>query len=232
MCGRFTLTIHQLGSVIEAVGAFVAPEVLATHTPRFNVAPSNDHVLLRHQGGRREVVRASWGLINHWSADPSVAFKQINARAETLSVRPAYRDAFARRRCLLPADGFYEWRGPRGQRQPIWFHRPDRAVMWFAGLYESWSHPETGEQKRTFTVITTSPNSLVAEVHDRMPAIISPGEFDRWLHGPKPSGVLKAAPPDALRASPASLRVNSAANDDPGLLDPDDPLVAKQLTLF
>ena len=232
MCGRFTLTVHQMGDVLEQLGAFVAPEHLASYRPRYNVAPGNMHWILRHARGRRELLPASWGLINHWSTDEAVGFKQINARAETLAVRPAYRDAFASRRCVLPADGFYEWRGPRGAREPMWFHRSDGGLLWLAGLYESWTDPRSGEVRKTFTIVTTEANERVRPVHDRMPAIVSVDRLDDWLVGEPRPDLLTPAPDELLQVRPASPRVNSAEHDDPGLLDPDDPLARKQLSLF
>jgi putative SOS response-associated peptidase YedK len=238
MCGRFTLTIHQFGSVIESLSdlgqaVHVDPELVASYRPRYNVAPGNSHWILRSKAGRRELLPADWGLINHWSKDPSVAFKQINARAETLAQRPAYREAFRQRRCVIPADGFYEWTGPKGARQPIWFHPPSPGqLILFAGLYEGWTDPRTGEVRRTFTVITTEPNLVVREVHDRMPALLAPAAVEAWLTGDRPGDVLRAAPDDMLVPQPASPRVNSAANDDPRLLDVDDPEAKRQLSLF
>lgn len=242
MCGRFTLTVHQLGSVIEQLGAFAEPGIVETYRPRYNIAPGATHFLLRHtaaspgrvgdQGGRREVVPAAWGLINHWSTDQSVAFKQINARAETLTQRPAFREAFRRRRCLLPADGFYEWRGTRGAREAMWFHNPDGDLLWFAGLYEGWADPTTGEMRRTFTIVTTDANDVVRDTHDRMPVIVAESDLDQWMIGDEPERLLRPAPAKVLVAQPASPRVNSARHDDAGLLDPDDPLVRKQLSLF
>ncbi len=232
MCGRFTLTIHHFGELIEALGAELAPELLASFRPRYNIAPGNSHWILRCEAGRREILPADWGLINRWSTDPAAGFKQINARAETLAERPAYREAYRQRRCLLPADGFYEWRGPASSREPVWFHAEDRSVFWIAGLYEGWHDPKRGSVRTTFTIITTEANATVAEVHDRMPAIVRPEQIEPWLSGSDPARALGPAPVKALVGSPASRRVNSAAHDDPDLLDPNDPRVPKQLDLF
>jgi putative SOS response-associated peptidase YedK len=240
MCGRFTLTIHQLGDVVAALNAVIEESLLSEYRPRYNVAPGDRHWLLRSarasgkpsDARRREIIPADWGLINHWSKDPSIAFKQINARAETLTQRPAWRDAFRSRRCILPADGFYEWRGPKGAREPLWFHRPDRGLLLFAGLYDGWVDPDTGEVRKTFTIITTTPNELVEPIHDRMPVIIDPEHIDQWLGGAEPAALLAPPPASLLEFHPASPRVNSARNDDPECLDPDDPNVKKQLSLF
>ena len=183
MCGRFTLTVHQLGDVAEQLGASIDPELLEQYHPRYNVAPCESHWLLRSKAGRREVIPADWGLINHWSKDARVAYQQINARMETLAERPTYRDAFRSRRCVIPADGFYEWRGPKGAREPLWFHPPEGGLLLFAGLYEGWVDPVTGEVMKTFTIVTSPPNELVRPIHDRMPAIVPTDRLDEWLEG-------------------------------------------------
>lgn len=232
MCGRFTLTVHQLGDVVEQLDASIDEAFLDAYRPRYNVAPGEQHWLLRSKEGRRQILPADWGLINHWSKDPRVAYKQINARAETLAERPAYRDAFRSRRCLIPADGFYEWRGPKGQREPLWFHPADGGLLLLAGLYEGWMDPVTGEVKKTFTIVTTEPNELVRPIHDRMPAIVPATRIDAWLVGEAPEKVLGPAEEGALVMHPASPRLNRAGEDDPDLLDPDDPQVKKQMSLF
>ena len=232
MCGRFTLTVHQLGDVVDLLGATIDETQLEHYRPRYNVAPGEAHWLLRHKDGERQVVPAQWGLINHWAKDPRVGFKQINARAETLAKRPAYREAFRQRRAVVIADGFYEWRGPKGAREPLWFHPRDRGLLLMAGLYESWKSPDTGEFLRTFTVITTTPNRVVAPIHDRMPAVIAQTALDDWLIGETPARLLGPAPDDHLVMHPASPRLNQAGQDDPDVLDPDDPRARRQLGLF
>ena len=232
MCGRFTLTVHQLGDVVEQLDATIDAILLDDFRPRYNVAPGERHWLLRSKEGRRQIIPADWGLINHWAKDPRVAYKQINARAETLAERPAYRDAFRSRRCIIPADGFYEWRGPKGQREPLWFHPAEGGLLLLAGLYEGWMDPVTGEVKKTFTIVTTEPNDLVRPIHDRMPAIVPAHRLDEWLVGEAPQKVLGPAADDMLVMDPASPRLNRAGEDDPDLLDPDDPLVKKQMSLF
>lgn len=229
MCGRFTLTVHHISSSLERLGVNWAPEVLEGYRPRYNIAPSNRHWFLRSDAARRELVPATWGLINHWSKDPSVAFKQINARAETLAERPAFREAFKKRRCVIPADGFYEWHGPKGARDPVWFHGADGGLLWFAGLFEDWVRPQTGEVKTTFTIVTTAANELVSSVHNRMPALIAEGDFDAWLEGEAPGALLRPAPVDRLKARPVSRRVSSVKYDDPACLE---PASSKQIKLF
>jgi len=232
VCGRFTLTVQQLGDIVELLGAEIDPPLADRYSARYNIAPGDQHWILRSKAGRREIVAANWGLVNHWSKDRSAAFRQINARAETLSVRPAYREAFRSRRCVLPADGFYEWRGPKGAREPLWFHRSDGGLMLFAGLYEGWIDPTTGEVSDTFTIITTEANEVVKPIHDRMPAIIAAEAIDDWVAGDAPERLLAAPPVTGLAVRPASPRVNDANNDDPNCLSADDPLAHTQLSLF
>jgi putative SOS response-associated peptidase YedK len=239
MCGRFTLTVDNLASLAEQLGIVATPEQIALHRPRYNIAPGDACWLVRSRDGLRELILAHWGLVNHWAKDRSIGYKQINARAETLAERPAFRDAFRSRRCVVLADGFYEWRGPRGQREPLWFHAPDRGPLFLAGLHESWTAPASGslqapagERLRTFTIVTTAPNALVRPIHDRMPLILGVQDLDRWLLGDDPASLLRPAPDDALLASPASPRVNRVEHDDPDLLDPDDPRISRQMGLF
>ena len=221
MCGRFTLTVERLELVAEGLQAFVEPQWLEAYRPRYNVAPGDRHWVLRSGAGRRELVPAFWGLVPSWAQDPSVGFRQINARAETLTERRAWRSAFQSRRCVVPTDGFYEWQGPAKARRPIWFHAPDRSLLLLAGLWEDWSSPTTGEGRTTFTVITTAAAEPVLQVHDRMPALLAPEAVESWLRGPEPGRLLGPAPAGMLVASLASRRVNSPANDDPRCLEPE-----------
>ena len=232
MCGRFTLTVHHIGDIAESIEAWLDPISAASYRPRFNVAPTDTHWIGREKAGRRELLPADWGLVNHWATSKSAGAKQINARAETLSKTPAFRDAYRSRRCVVPADGFYEWRGPKRAREPIWFHAPDRSLIWLAGLYEGWTDPGTGERHRTFTIVTTAANAIVAEVHDRMPALIKRADVASWLAGDDTRALLAPAPRESLIGTLASRRVNSVEHDDPALLDPGDPGATRQLDLF
>jgi putative SOS response-associated peptidase YedK len=241
MCGRFTLTLPDYGTLARTLGVEVDPELAALYRPRYNVAPTDVHVVLRAKGGRREVVLARWGLVSSWAPDRSGAAKQINARSETAAQKPAFRDAFERRRCVVPADGFFEWAGPKGKRRPIWYHPAEGGLLRLAGLYESWRDPATGERERTFTILTTDANALVAPVHDRMPAVLLPADVDAWLGGPPGTeaegaeaarSLLRPAPPELLVATPVSPRVNAVGNDDPGCLAPEAPPAGETLSLF
>lgn len=227
MCGRFTLAIPSVTDLAEILGASFDPDLEAFYRPRYNIAPTNLHLVLRLSDSHRELVPARWGLVNRWAKDASAASRQINARSETAREKPAYRDAFERRRCVIPADGFYEWSGPKGARRPLWFHPPKGGLLHLAGLYESWSNPATGEQERTFTVLTTPANDVVAPVHDRMPAILDPADLDLWLatpHKGEPStaeaaaALLRPAPHDLLVTRWVSPRVNATGYDAPDLI--------------
>jgi putative SOS response-associated peptidase YedK len=220
MCGRFTLTYRKAELVAAELG--VPVESLGDYRPRYNIAPGQWHRIMRIEYEDRELLPARWGLVNHCVKDRNQGYKQINSRAETAHTRPAFRDAFKKRRCIVPADGFYEWAGPKGQRQPIWFHRPDGGLLLFAGLYESWQ-PVPGEWEPTFTIMTTDANATVAPVHNRMPVILPEGLADNWLYPrEEDAGALRSllvpAGPDVLIATPASMRVNSVKNDDPDVL--------------
>ena len=232
MCGRFTLAIEDQEQLAKLLGADADAFLQHQYRARYNIAPTDEHWIVRVKREQRELLPAKWGLVNHWSKDAKKAARQINARAESIDTRAAFRDAFKARRCVVPADGYYEWTGAKDNRQPHWFHRPDRGVFLMAGLYESWfppgselstSDPTNNQPQRTFTIITTGANALSAPIHDRMPVIL-PGEdaIDAWLFGEDDPDRLKRllapAPDDLLVVSRVSQRANSVKNDDPDLL--------------
>jgi putative SOS response-associated peptidase YedK len=172
----------------------------------------------------RTVLPAKWGLVNFWAKDAKRAAQQINARAETLAKSNAFREAFAQRRCVVPADGFYEWEGTAAARRPIWFHREDGGLIYFAGLYESWQ-PQPEQWQRTFTIVTTEPNGLIAPIHNRMPVVLPADLVDIWLDPQeedleKLQKLLRPAAEDALVARRVSQRANSVKNDDPACIEP------------
>ncbi|HEY8171849.1 MAG TPA: SOS response-associated peptidase [Dehalococcoidia bacterium] len=229
MCGRFTLTRKSFRELATELDAFYDEEFTELYRPRFNVAPTDPHWIVRTKQERRELLPAKWGLVNSWSKSAKGAFKQINARSESALTRPAFREAFEKRRCVVPADGFFEWKGAKEARRPIWFHAPDAGLLLFAGLYETWHDPLVGDRQRTFTILTTSANNVVAPVHDRMPVILPAERVDDWLHIPTRNAVVYAndlrtllAPADerTLVATEVSRRVNSVANDDEACLAP------------
>jgi putative SOS response-associated peptidase YedK len=201
----------------------VPVESLPHYEPRYNIAPTDEHFIVRMKNEERQVLPATWGLVNTWAKDAKRAAAQINARSETVDTSGAFRDAFTRRRCVVPATGFFEWDRTTKVRQPYWFHRPGGKLVFFAGLHESWQ-PEPGRWHRTFTILTTAANELVAPVHDRMPVVLDERSADLWMFPSTAPRDLKAllhpAPPEALIATAVSTRVNKVENDDPGILEP------------
>ena len=229
MCGRFTLSRKDLSGLASALGASVDDADLALYRPRYNIAPTDMHWILRTKFEERQLLPARWGLVNSWASDAKGAFKQINARSETAPTRPAFRDAFERRRCAVPADGFFEWSGAKDARRPIWFHPPGGELLLFAGLYESWLDSRSATKIRTVTILTTEANAIVAPVHDRMPVILPPDRLDEWLFVPAQDAgsqttrvreLMHPAAEDVLVATEVSRRVNSVANDDAACLAP------------
>jgi putative SOS response-associated peptidase YedK len=230
MCGRFILTaaerelLERLGYVVSDAGAF---------PPRYNIAPTQPIAIVREESRGRRLALARWGLVPAWAKDPGRFPLLINARAEEIVEKPAFRNAVRYRRCLVPATGFYEWRrGPsgkaaRGARQP-WLLRPhDGRLIAFAGIWETWSDAE-GSEIDSACIITTDANATVAPIHGRMPAIVAPEDFATWLAGDLHEAIalLRPAPDSLLTAFPVSDRVNRAESDDPGLIEPVAPLRA------
>ena len=220
MCGRYT--VRSIQPVAELFGISLPPQF----QPRYNVAPTQD-VLVVRASARDDVQRVTlrrgdmlrWGLVPSWADDPAVGNRMINARAETAADRPAFRDAMKRRRCLIPADGFYEWQKQEGskRKQPYLIHMKGDRPFAFGGLWEWWRRGD--ERLETVTILTTSPNELVAPIHDRMPVIVKPDDFDRWLDPSVGAGdvadLLKPYPAEEMEAGPVGLNVNNPANDDP-----------------
>lgn len=208
MCGRFTLFADQR-LVLDHFGIRDAPALL---TPRYNIAPSQDIAAVRQGTEGRELVMLRWGLVPSWAKEPATGFPMINARAETVATKPAYRTAFRRRRCLIPADGFYEWKQADG-KQPYRFTVGD-GLFAFAGLWEHWQGP-AGEAVESCTILVTDANDLVRRVHDRMPVIVDPTDYAFWLDPgiTEPEALrplLTPFPADRMRAWPVSRKVNRA----------------------
>jgi putative SOS response-associated peptidase YedK len=224
MCGRFTLR-RPLKAITEAFGLGQAPD----WAPRYNLAPTQNVLVLRQQEGQagREGVLMRWGLIPSWADDKGIGASLINARAETVSSKPAFRAAFQRRRCLVPADGFYEWKPEDGKRQPYFFTRSDDGLFAFAGLWEVWQ--KDGQRLETVSILTTAANEVVRPVHDRMPVILPQGAEALWL-GPQSGDaaglaeLLRPFPADEMRSRPVSTAVNSAKNEGPACIEPAGPL--------
>lgn len=237
MCGRFT----QSRAWSELVGLYGITESPSPSNfqPRYNIAPTQDIAVVRpaadSRGSReqsRELAMLRWGLVPFWAKDTSIGARMINARAESVRSKPAFREAFRRRRCLIVADGFYEWRkGAEGRKQPYYITREGNAPFAFAGLWESWG-PEDGERLQTCTIITTRASEAIAWIHERMPVMLEPGQFGSWI---APDLALDAAEAmlapysGALMAYPVRTRVNSVRNDDAACIAPapsaPDPLL-------
>jgi putative SOS response-associated peptidase YedK len=239
MCGRFTLTRKDFRALATELEAAFDESVASLYRPRYNIAPTDQHWIVREKQEQRQILPAKFGLVNSWAKDAKAAARQINARSESALTRPAFREAFEKRRCIVPADGFFEWIGAKEARRPIWFHAPDGALILFAGLYESWRDPKTEEWMRTFTILTTAPNAVVEPIHDRMPVILARDVIDDWLHVPTRNAetyaeglkkLLAPAREDVLVATEVSRRANSVANDDEGVLEPanDSQLAASE----
>jgi putative SOS response-associated peptidase YedK len=190
--------------------------------PRYNIAPTQDVPIVRltRERDARELILVRWGLVPYWAEDIAIGNRLINARAESIERAPAFREAYRRRRCLVPADGFFEWKKEGKARHPLLVRRRGGASFAFAGLWERWKQPD-GSVLRSCTIITCPPNELVAPVHDRMPVILDPVDFERWLD-PQAAGreLLKPCPAEWLEAFPVNPKVNSPANDDPECIAP------------
>ena len=228
MCGRFTLTPENVELVAAALGIAPSEMFEERYTPRWNIAPMQEHWIARSDGEERAITHATWGLVNWWESSRREGAKHINARAETLAARRPFRDAFQATRCVIPADGFFEWVGDAKERRPFWFHRPDREVFVFAGLYVQARLRTEVAPMITFTIITTGANGTVAPIHDRMPVILEDDDaIEEWLY-PRQSAerlhaLLRPMADRFLVASAVSTRVNSVMHDDPACLEEADP---------
>jgi putative SOS response-associated peptidase YedK len=193
--------------------------------PSWNVAPTDEVYAIAQHEGARTLGKFRWGLIPWYSDSPKVASKHINARAETVASKPAFKDSFARRRCIVPADGFYEWeRLESGGKLPHFIHSVDGEPLALAGLWASWRDPE-GERITTCTIVTTKPNELVGKIHDRMPVVLPSGSWERWLDpsfddDPSLRSLLVAAGRGTLIEYPVSTLVNSVKNNFPECAEP------------
>ncbi len=216
MCGRYRLSRRK--QILEEYFASVSGE--EEWSPRFNIAPTQSVPVIRQNSKEpvRELSLVRWGLIPSWAKDPSAAAKMINARSETAGTKPAFRDALKYRRCLIPADGFYEWQRTGKAKQPYCFEVNDGQLFAFAGIWDRW-RDGSGRTVETCSILTTTPNAVTSTVHDRMPVILDPDGYDLWLDpGMKDVSVVSELlkPYDArlMRCYLVSTRVNSVANDD------------------
>jgi len=226
MCGRFVSATppDQVAGYFD-IGE---PEVLLE--PSYNVAPTNDVYAVLSDGTARHLDAFHWGLVPLWAKDPKIGSKMINARAETLAEKNAYKSAFKKRRCIIPADGFYEWKKdpaapPKTKKQPYFIHRPDDEPYAFAGLWEVWRGPDKDQEPlRSCTIITTSPNEEMAKIHDRMPVILPPSAWDTWLDRDNDDldllgKLLVPSAPQIITMHPVSYDVNKVSNKDASLIE-------------
>lgn len=220
MCGRYTLIANQ-----EAVRLlFALPELdERLLVPRYNIAPTQPVVVVRQGPKAREFLPMRWGLIPWWAKEPQKLPLLINARADGIAAKPAFRDAFRYRRCLVPASGFYEWQARgKGSKQPFYAHPEDGGIVAFAGLWETWSGAD-GSEIDTAAIVTTDANERLKPVHHRMPVVVAPEDFEAWLspdtQPAEAQALLRPAPEPLFALTPVSTRVNAVANDDAGLLE-------------
>jgi putative SOS response-associated peptidase YedK len=220
MCGRFTLKtpVEQLSE------KFRFPEIIPLK-PRYNIAPSQDVAVIRRlpDDQERKLAMLRWGLIPAWAKDPAKARQPINAKSETVAELPTFRVAFRQRRCLIPTDGFYEWKQESGRKQPVYIYMKDREPFAFAGLWERWVGEEA-EFIESCTILTTEPNDLLEPIHNRMPVILDPTQYDLWLdpdvqQPDKLRPLLHSYPSESMTFYPVNLRVNNPKHDDPLCLE-------------
>ena len=221
MCGRFSLIDPK--TVFERLGVTPPPEL--NLKPRYNIAPGQDFPVILLEDGRLQPKLMRWGLIPFWAKDPKIGYKTINARSEGIEAKPAFRDSFKKKRCLIPADGFYEWRPIAGvnKKIPIRFTVGDNEPFVFAGLWSSWKH-EDAEPVRTFTILTTAADGVFSPIHDREPVILSKEQSQVWLDPAADAGKLKELlvpfPAMRLRGYEVSTVVNSGKVDEPACVEP------------
>lgn len=206
-------------ALVERFGVDEYPSAIV---PSYNIAPTQTVVAVRVEDGRKRLEGLRWGLIPPWADDPEIGGRMINARSETVAEKPSYRRAFKERRCLVLADGFYEWRKTSSGKQPFYIRMKDESPFAFAGLWESWRN---GEEVRSCTILTTEPNRLVAALHNRMPVILHREDYGMWLdpdfEEKEPlTSLLKSYPAEAMEAYPVSRRINKPSNNDPGCIEP------------
>ena len=217
MCGRYTLKTP----VDDLARQFEVDEYPSSLTPSYNIAPTQQVATVLVEDGKRKLEMLHWGLIPSWAGDPAIGNRMINARAETVATKPSYRSAFKSRRCLILADGFFEWRKTSNGKQPFYIHMEDGSPFAFAGLWESWKN---GREIRSCTIITTDPNELVGEIHNRMPVILHSEDYEMWLDPDfdekEPlTTLLKPYPASEMEAYPVSRKVNKPSNNQPECIE-------------
>ena len=216
MCGRFALKSPP-AKLVERFGL----DECADFAPHYNIPPGTDIPVIRQSPeGKRVLHLLRWGLVPHWAKDPSIGNKLSNARGESVAEKPSFRDAFRRRRCLIPADGFYEWKTEGKVKQPYFISLKSGEPLAMGGLWESWRRPD-GELLRTACIITTGPNDVMRPIHDRMPVILRAEDWQAWLEAPVEDIQPLVCPyeADAMQAWPVDRRVSRTVDDDAGLIE-------------
>lgn len=223
MCGRFSSYI----SVDEASKLFEIEQQDFRVSPSYNVAPTDPVLACRHpHHGSKELAILRWGLIPSWSKDPNSGYRMINARAETIAEKPAFRSAFRKRRCIIPVNGFYEWKKSEQGKQPFYFHMENQQVFCLAGLWEHW-HGGSGHSIESFTIIVTQANSFISRYHDRMPVILDRASWNQWLDPDNENtdslkSLLIPCESGSMAVYPVSRQVNNPRNDGSELIQPID----------
>jgi putative SOS response-associated peptidase YedK len=218
MCGRYRL------SAVERIEERFEAEQTSELHPRYNIAPSQPVPIIRQEDGRRSIAVVRWGLVPFWAKDVSIGYKMINARSETVMEKPAFRNCFRTRRCLVPADGFYEWSKLQREKRPFHLGMADDSIFAFAGLWDSWKTPD-GSPLESCTILTTTPNSLVADLHNRMPVILPREQYEAWLT-PQPCDIATLGalllPFDAslMKRYEVGSFVNNPKNESPDCMMP------------
>jgi putative SOS response-associated peptidase YedK len=219
MCGRFT----QERPASDLAEIFGAEPLVDDPGSRYNVAPTDEALVVVQRDDRRAVTAYRWGLIPHWATEAKIGSRMINARAETITASPAFRDAFEKKRCIVPVESFYEWKRDGTIRQPYRIVRRDSEPLALAGLWSGWRDPATDTVRRTFSIVTTTPNEAIATLHDRMPVVLERDTWDRWLD-PRPAdrgellGLLTPSAAD-LEIYAVGRAVNDVRRDGPELIE-------------
>ncbi|UDQ91351.1 SOS response-associated peptidase [Xanthobacter autotrophicus] len=222
MCGRF-VQLRPPAALAALFGVDPTLSPLPNVPARYNAAPTQDLMVVRRnpETGRRHLDLLRWGLVPSFAKGPSGGASLINARSETVAEKPTFRAAWrARRRCIVPADAFYEWKAVDKRRQPFVISRADGSPMSFAGLWDGWKDPGTGQWLRTFTILTCPATERLRPLHERMPVILPDTDISAWLEGEEGAALMRSYPGEALRLTPVSTDVNSVRNEGPSLVEP------------
>lgn len=216
MCGRFAFY-----SPAEATAALFGAGAAGELKARFNIAPTQDVAAIRRDAdGQPELAQFRWGLVPFWAKDPAIGNRMINARAETVAEKPSFRNAYSKRRCLVLADGFYEWHTEGGQKVPWFISLASREPFAFAGLWESWNDKESDRKLETTAIVTTTANVFMSRIHHRMPVVLEASKSGSWLQGDNDALAAAIADPPRFRAWPVDRKVNNAHNEGPELIEP------------